>query len=90
MVLHTRKYADRVIVIDDGSSDCTAEVAKMAGAEVICHPENRGKGEALKTGFKAASQNGTQIIITMDADGQHTRMRYQKSLNLSVRVRQIW
>ncbi|MCG7848232.1 MAG: glycosyltransferase family 2 protein [ANME-2 cluster archaeon] len=71
MVLHTRKYADRVIVIDDGSSDRTAEVAKMAGAEVICHPENRGKGEALKTGFKAASQNGTNIIITMDADSQH-------------------
>jgi glycosyltransferase involved in cell wall biosynthesis len=71
MVLHTRKYADRVIVIDDGSSDRTVEVAEMAGAEVIRHPENRGKGEALKTGFEAASQNGTKIIITMDADGQH-------------------
>jgi glycosyltransferase involved in cell wall biosynthesis len=51
VVLRTRKYADRVIVVDDGSSDRTAEVAQMAGAEVIRHPQNRGKGAALKTGL---------------------------------------
>ncbi|MDF1557928.1 MAG: glycosyltransferase family 2 protein [ANME-2 cluster archaeon] len=68
-VLRTRKYVDRVLVIDDGSTDRTAEVAELAGAEVIRHPINRGKGAALRSGFNAA--NGADIIVTMDADGQH-------------------
>ncbi len=69
MVLRTRQYADPVLVIDDGSTDRTAEMAEMAGAEVIRHPINRGKGAALRSGFNAA--NGADIIVTMDADGQH-------------------
>jgi glycosyltransferase involved in cell wall biosynthesis len=69
MVLRARRYADRVIVVDDGSSDRTAEVAEQAGAEVIQHPKNRGKGAALKTGFE--SLNGEKIVVTMDTDGQH-------------------
>lgn len=71
MVLKTKKYADHVIVVDDGSIDDTAEIARIAGAEVIRHPKNKGKGEALKTGFYAAFNNGTKIIVTIDADGQH-------------------
>ena len=50
-VLLTRFYADKVIVVDDGSSDRTAEIARKAGAEVIIHEVNTGKGGALKTGF---------------------------------------
>jgi len=69
VVLLTRKYADRVIVVDDGSQDRTAEVAEMAGAKVIRHSQNRGKGAALKTGF--ASLNSPDIIVTIDTDGQH-------------------
>lgn len=69
VVLRTKQYADRVIVIDDGSSDHTAEVAEMAGAEVIRHQKNRGKGAALKTGFE--SLNGETVIVTIDTDGQH-------------------
>ena len=69
VVLRTRQFADRVIVVDDGSSDRTAEVAALAGAEVIRHPENRGKGAALKTGFE--SLNGDSVIVTIDTDGQH-------------------
>ena len=69
VVLRARRYADRVIVVDDGSRDKTAEVAEQAGAEVIQHPENRGKGAALKTGFE--SLNGEKVVITMDTDGQH-------------------
>ena len=57
-----------VLVIDDGSVDNTAKVAKEAGAKVIRHSTNRGYIEALRTGFKEASGD---IIITMDADGQH-------------------
>jgi len=69
VVLRTRQYADRVIVVDDGSSDRTAEVAALAGAEVLRHPLNRGKGAALKTGFE--SLNGDAVIVTIDTDGQH-------------------
>lgn len=69
VVLRTRLHADRVIVIDDGSTDRTAEVAALAGAEVLRHPQNKGKGAALKTGFEAI--NGTGIIVAMDTDGQH-------------------
>lgn len=69
IVLRTRKYADRVIVIDDGSFDRTAEVAALAGAQVLRHEVNLGKGAALKTGF--ASLNGDAVIVTIDTDGQH-------------------
>ncbi|WP_048138541.1 MULTISPECIES: glycosyltransferase family 2 protein [unclassified Methanosarcina] len=69
VVLLARRYADRVIVIDDGSSDRTAEVAVNAGAEVVVHFPNLGKGMAFKTGFEAAGD--ADIIVTMDSDGQH-------------------
>lgn len=69
IVLRARQFADRVIVIDDGSNDHTAEVASMAGAEVKQHLMNMGKGAALKTGFE--SLNGARVIVTMDTDGQH-------------------
>jgi glycosyltransferase involved in cell wall biosynthesis len=71
IVLLTCKYADSVIVVDDGSSDRTADVARKAGAEVIVHEVNKGKGRALKTGFTAAVALGADIIVTMDSDGQH-------------------
>jgi glycosyltransferase involved in cell wall biosynthesis len=71
IVLLTRLYADKVIVIDDGSSDRTANVARLAGAEVIVHETNTGKGGALKTGFIVAANMGADIIVTMDSDGQH-------------------
>ena len=69
IILGSKKYVDHVIVVDDGSTDNTAEIAELAGAEVIRHPFNKGKGAALKTGFKAAI--GSEIILTLDSDGQH-------------------
>lgn len=69
VVIRTSKYVDQVIVVDDGSADDTAEIAAKAGAEVINHIQNMGKGAALKTGFNAAYN--TDIIVTMDSDGQH-------------------
>jgi glycosyltransferase involved in cell wall biosynthesis len=60
-----------VVVIDDGSSDRTAAVAEEAGAEVIRHKVNSGKGVALNTGFDLAVQRGADAAITLDADGQH-------------------
>jgi glycosyltransferase involved in cell wall biosynthesis len=69
IVLRTKTYVDRVIVVDGGSNDHTADVAEMAGAVVIRHPKNWVKGAALKTGFE--SLNGEKIIVTIDTDGQH-------------------
>ncbi|MBI5680869.1 MAG: glycosyltransferase family 2 protein [Methanobacterium sp.] len=76
IVLSAKKYADTIIVVDDGSSDRTSEIARLAGAEVIKHPLNQGKGAALRTGFKAIKSLGlgagkSDIIVTMDSDGQH-------------------
>ena len=69
VVLGTRQRVLRVIVVDDGSQDKTAEIAKLAGAKVLVHPQNQGKGAALKTGFQAARDS--DIIVTLDSDGQH-------------------
>jgi len=59
------------IVVDDGSSDNTAELAVMSGAIVIAHSKTRGYDAALNSGFGKAVGLGVQIIITVDADGQH-------------------
>lgn len=69
MILLSSRYADEVIVIDDGSTDRTAEVSELAGATVLRHSTNQGKGVALKTGFTYAKN--FDIIVTIDADGQH-------------------
>ena len=60
-----------VYVVDDGSSDETALVAAKAGAEVLRHPRNRGKGAALRTGLAAAFDDGFSWCLTLDGDGQH-------------------
>lgn len=60
-----------VIVIDDGSTDGTGEEARKAGAEVVRHEVNQGKGQALMTGFSLAQTRGFTHVITIDADGQH-------------------
>jgi glycosyltransferase involved in cell wall biosynthesis len=62
---------DAVFVIDDGSTDATVEVAERAGARVIRHPHNIGKGAALRTGMRAARHAGFDVAVTVDADGQH-------------------
>ncbi|MCD6291162.1 MAG: glycosyltransferase family 2 protein [Anaerolineae bacterium] len=65
------KYADAVVVVDDGSTDGTAAAAALAGATVVAHPANRGKGAALRSGFAWAVRHGADVVITLDADGQH-------------------
>ena len=61
----------RVIVVDDGSPDATAEQARAAGARVLRHSINRGQGAALQTGIAWALGRGARFLVTFDADGQH-------------------
>ncbi len=61
-----------VLVVDDGSCDATADIAKQNGAEVLHNNSNKGKGASLICGFKYALKNGCDAVITMDADGQHS------------------
>lgn len=65
------KYAGRIVVIDDGSKDATAEQAEQAGAHVIRHILNSGAGAATATGLSYAQREGFAYAATMDADGQH-------------------
>jgi glycosyltransferase involved in cell wall biosynthesis len=60
-----------VLVVDDGSHDATAAVARAHGAHIVSHPFNLGYGSALQTGYKTASQAGYRYLVQLDADGQH-------------------
>jgi glycosyltransferase involved in cell wall biosynthesis len=75
-----RDVVSNVVVIDDGSRDDTAAAAKSAGADVVSHPKNRGKGGALKSGFAWALEHGYDAVITLDADGQHLPREIPKFL----------
>lgn len=72
VVLRSLKYADEVLVVDDGSADNTAEVAALAGAKVVKHEKNGGYGAALGTCFASARKAEADITIIIDADGQHS------------------
>lgn len=71
VVARLRHLGFEVLVVDDGSGDATAQVARENGAVVVWHECNRGKGAALNTGFAWARTNRYEAVITMDADGQH-------------------
>ena len=83
IVAEARRQLEPVVVIDDGSSDRTGDMARAAGATVLRHEVNRGKGAALKTGFAWALQNGYEGVITLDADGQHLPSEIPKFLAAS-------
>ena len=64
-----------VLVVDDGSTDATADVAEAAGARVLRQARNQGKGAALRAGFRAVLDEGASAVVTLDADGQHDPSR---------------
>jgi len=71
VVTEARNYADEVVVVDDGSTDQTADVSRQAGATVVEHDHNRGYGYGLKTLFEHAADHDTDALVILDADGQH-------------------
>lgn len=71
VVLKTRRYVDQVIVIDDGSTDATSEIAEIAGATVIKHEHNKGKGMAINAAFEIARKLKMEVLVLLDGDGQH-------------------
>ena len=71
VISETKKFVDEVIVIDDGSTDSTAKVAKSSGARVFSHPANKGLGYTMLEGYRIALARGADIILQTDADGQY-------------------
>lgn len=71
LVLSVRAYVDQVIVVDDGSTDRTVEIARQAGATVIQHQHNQGKSAAVNTGFAHVRALRPDVLVMLDGDGQH-------------------
>ena len=71
LVTAVRAHLPRVLVVDDGSTDSTAEVARKAGAEVLTSASSQGKGAALRTGLRRARELGCAWALLLDGDGQH-------------------
>jgi Glycosyltransferases involved in cell wall biogenesis len=71
VVRGSREFLPDVVVVDDGSTDRTGDESREAGAVVLRHDVNRGKGAALKTGFAWALERGYDAVVTLDADRQH-------------------
>ena len=81
VVRRTLKQLPNVVVVDDGSTDATADEARTAGAGVIVHEQNRGKGESIKSGFRYWLEHGSTYVIILDGDGQHLPEEIDRFLN---------
>jgi glycosyltransferase involved in cell wall biosynthesis len=71
VILDAQKFAGKVVVCDDGSTDYTAKIAEGLGADVVRHEKNGGYGASIKSLFLRAHELGADIFVTLDADGQH-------------------
>jgi glycosyltransferase involved in cell wall biosynthesis len=74
VIVQAQKYAGKVIVCDDGSSDLTGLIAERLGADVIKHERNLGKGAALRSLFKKAKELKAEIIVTLDTNNIVTKL----------------
>tara|TARA_Y100001936_G_C16040371_1_gene651184 strand:+ start:219 stop:1094 length:876 start_codon:yes stop_codon:yes gene_type:complete len=71
IITNLKKITDSIIVCDDGSSDMTSQIAEGLGATVIKHEKNKGYGAAINSIFKKCNEDGADVLVTFDADGQH-------------------
>ena len=71
VVLRAKQYAEEVVVVDDGSTDDTAEIASLAGAHVIQHARNLGKGTAIRSAWLFARERHPEVLVLLDGDHQH-------------------
>jgi dolichol-phosphate mannosyltransferase len=81
VILGCKKYVDKVIVVDDGSKDNTAELAESLGAYVVRHQTNKGYGAALKSCFETARKLNANAMVIIDSDGQHDPHEIPKLLD---------
>jgi len=81
IIIRAKGQVDMVVVVDDGSQDDTAQIAEALGAVVIRHGKNLGKGAALRDCFEWAKTAGIDILVTLDADGQHDAMQIPVLVN---------
>jgi len=71
VILQAQRYADKVVICDDGSSDLTAEIADRLGADVVRHGRKLGYGAAIQSLFRRAKELNADVMVTLDGDGQH-------------------
>jgi len=83
VIEQTREYVDRVVVVDDGSSDDTAAIARDHGAVVVEHVFNTGVGGAVRTGYQYAIRNEFDWVVQVDADGQHDPAKIPELLDVA-------
>ncbi len=88
IVRRTGQQLDHMLVIDDGSNDGTTQRARDAGAEVIVHNQNRGKGEAIKTGLRHCLAREVTWLILLDSDGQHLPEEIERFLSAAASATQ--
>jgi glycosyltransferase involved in cell wall biosynthesis len=85
VVTEAKRTFPRIVCVDDGSTDDSAQIAFEAGARVVRHPINLGQGAALQTGFDYVRQDpGARFVVTFDSDGQH---RVEDALAMVARIR---
>jgi len=72
IVLEAQKFANKVVVCDDGSTDYTAKIAQSLGADIVRHNKNGGYGASIKSLFERAHELSADVFVTLDADGQHS------------------
>ena len=94
IILKAKKHVDKVVVVDDGSEDMTAELAEALGALVVRHEENRGYGAAIRTCFETANNffskektltKREDIMVILDSDGQHDPAYIPEFINQTLR-----